>query len=217
VERLSAREREHQVLLTRLADKDAVISDSQADFNAKELAYASALRAKDEQLLAKEGEHIAALKAKDEIFALKVGSLSSTLETTKQAVRELVASKDRAALDAQAQYASALEAQASALESEFQSRLELRMEEFRVLEEEYNLDLARLGDDLLAVRGECERARRDHALEEARAVRMEDEEGDDGRGAPLRSNHERRIAELEASISKLRVRAMPGVFCFCYL
>jgi len=96
-------------------------------------------------LAKKEAEYIAALKAKDDVLKLKEITFTSTLESTKRLARETVASKDRALFAAREAHAAALEAQ----EDDFQCRLCLKMEEFRLLEEEYGMELAVRDEELV--------------------------------------------------------------------
>ena len=158
-------------------DKDREILDANKNQATEqeylEKAKSAALKTKDDELRSMDNNIVAKLteqlKIKEEAARAREADLLSQLDTTKRSARELVASKDREAIVEREKHAAKLgnqaitfqhqldaklEAQAAALESEFQGRMEMKVEEFNTLEEEYSRDLAVRDEELVTLGSE---------------------------------------------------------------
>ena len=113
--------------------------------------------------------HTLELLSKDMAFDAMVARLSTEADAAKRAARELVAAKDRAMLDEREAAGAALRAREAELDGQFQGQMALRMEEFKVLEEEYRLDMALCGAEVEELKARLANSGMDHHERETTA------------------------------------------------
>ena len=159
----------NKLLVGRLAAREEEDIAIKKAFEEKETLHAAVIAGKNNELKSFGETYAIDLKSKEEAARANEAILITQLEKTKRTSRELIASKDRDAIDESKKHKTELEnqaialqtksdekfeAQAAYLENEFQGKMSLKIEEFNILEEEYSRDLAVSHDGLLNLRQE---------------------------------------------------------------